>query len=489
MCKSSKQQTLGKAKVFIYGEKFSKNDYFSEDYISFMKDIIAKVYARKSTTEATSGKTWYLPHYGVYHPNKPGKIRVVFDLSADYKGRCLNRELLSGPDLTNQIVGVLLRFREEQIAVMGDIEAMFHQVKVPKDQCSFLKFLWWDNSNPDKEIIDYEMTAHVFGGTSSPSCSNFALRRTAKDNEQQYGKEITQILERSFYVDDLLKSFPTVNQAVNAIKQLQELCSRGGFNLTTFISNKQEVIKSIPDDKRKPNVRNELVTLGNLPEERALGVKWDTQNDTLGFYIKLADKPLTRRGLLSTLSSVYDPLGLGAPFLLKGKQIIQQLCRKRLNWDAPIDERSSYEWQKWKNNLSIVEDIKLPRCYRPRGFERIINYSLHHFSDASECGYGQATYLRMVNDLEEVHCSLIFGKSRVAPVKYVSIPRLELTAATLSVKISKMLREGLDIHISSEVFCTDSKVALGYINNDSRRFKIFVANRVQFIRDNTNIGQ
>ena len=251
---------------FSYLEKkFSKNDQFKEDYIRFMKDIIAKGYARKSTTEAASGKTWYLPHHGVYHPNKPGKIRVVFDLSADYKGRCLNRELLSGPDLTNQIVGVLLRFREEQVAVMGDIEAMFHQVKVPKHQCSFLKFLWWDNSDPDKEIIDYEMTAHVFGGTSSPSCSNFALRRTAKDNEQQYGKEITQILERSFYVDDLLKSFPTVKKAVNGIKQLQELCSRGGFNLTKFTSNKQEVINSIPDNKRKPNIRNELVTLGNLP--------------------------------------------------------------------------------------------------------------------------------------------------------------------------------------------------------------------------------
>ena len=232
-----------------------------------------------------------------------------------------------------------------------------------------------------------------------------------------------------------------------------------------------------------------MVTLGNLPEERALGVKWDTQNDTLSSYIKLADKPLTRCGLLSTLSSVYDPLGLGAPFLLKGRQIIEQLCRKMLNWDAPIDERSSYEWQKWKKNLSIVEDIKLPRCYRPRGFERIINYSLHHFSDASECGYGQATYLRMVNDLEEKHCCLMFGKSRVAPVKYVSMPRLELTAATLSVKVSKMLREELDIHISSEVFWTGSQVVLGYINNDSRRFKIFLANRVQFIGDNTDIKQ
>ena len=116
-----------------------------------MKNIIAKGYARKLTIEAASAKTWYLPNRGVYHPNKSGKIRVVFDLSEDYKGRCLNRELLSGPYLTNQIVGVLLGFREEQIAVMGDIKDMFHQVKLPKDQYSFLKFLWWDDSDPDQE--------------------------------------------------------------------------------------------------------------------------------------------------------------------------------------------------------------------------------------------------------------------------------------------------------------------------------------------------
>ena len=125
-----------------------------------MEEIISKGYARKSTKEAAPGKIWYLPHHGVYHPNKPGEIRVVFDLSTDYKGRCINRELLSGPDLTNQIAGVLLQFRKEQVAVMGDIEAMFHQVKVPDDQCSFLRFLWWDVCDTNKEIIDYEMTAH-----------------------------------------------------------------------------------------------------------------------------------------------------------------------------------------------------------------------------------------------------------------------------------------------------------------------------------------
>ena len=103
--------------------KFDKNEKFKADYIRFMDEIIAKGYARKSTITAALGKTWYLPHHAVYHPNKPGKIRVVFDLSAECKGTSLNKELLSGPDLTNQVLGVLLRFREEHVRVMGDIEA------------------------------------------------------------------------------------------------------------------------------------------------------------------------------------------------------------------------------------------------------------------------------------------------------------------------------------------------------------------------------
>ena len=127
-----------------------------------MEEVISKGYARKSTREASPGKIWYLPHHGVCRPNKPGKIRVAFDLSTDCKGRCTNEELLSGPDPTNQIAGVLLRFRVEQVAVMGDIKIMFHQVKVPDDQSSFLRFLWWDDYDTKNKIIDYEMTAHVF---------------------------------------------------------------------------------------------------------------------------------------------------------------------------------------------------------------------------------------------------------------------------------------------------------------------------------------
>ena len=131
------------------------------------------------------------------------------------------------------------------------------------------------------------MTAHVFGGSLSPSCSNFALRKTALDNEELYGKDVATILERNFYVDDMLKSFLTVEEAITVIQQVKDLCSNGGFNLTKFIRNTTTVLKSIPDDSRRTVVKNEELAMGCLPEDKALGVKWDTEKDTLGFTIKL----------------------------------------------------------------------------------------------------------------------------------------------------------------------------------------------------------
>ena len=144
--------------------KLSRDPQFKQDYMKFINELILKGYARESTSAVEAGKCWYLPHHGVYHPNKPGKIRVVFDLSAEFHGTSINKALLSGPNLTNQIVGVLLHFREEQIAVTGDIEAMYHQMKVPENQRCFLQFLWWKDSNSSKVIVDHEMTTHVFGG-------------------------------------------------------------------------------------------------------------------------------------------------------------------------------------------------------------------------------------------------------------------------------------------------------------------------------------
>ena len=195
--------------------KLPRNPQFKQDYMKFMNELILKGYARESASAVEAGKCWYLPDHGVCHPNKPGKIRVVFDLSAEFNGTSINKALLPGPGLTNQIVGVLLQFREEQLAVTGDIEAMYHQVKVPENQRCFLLFLWWKDSDSSKVIADHEMTAHVFGGISSPSCSNCALKKTAVDNIKKHGEDVSSILRRNFYVGDMLKSFPSPKIAVD----------------------------------------------------------------------------------------------------------------------------------------------------------------------------------------------------------------------------------------------------------------------------------
>ena len=164
--------------------------------------------------------------------------------------------------------------------------------------------------------------------------------------------------------------------------------------------------------------------------------------------------------------------------LLNGKAILQELCSNNIGWDEPVSEEVRNRWFKWKCELAKIENLSIPRCYRPADFGRPVETVLHHFSDASFKGYGQCSFLRMVNAEGKVHCSFVMGKSRVAPIKSITVPRLELTAAVLSVQVSEQLKRELDIKLSGEVFWTDSKVVLGYIGNSVRRFHVYVANRV-----------
>ena len=149
-------------------------------YKTWIDDMLQKGYARKAEKEQV-GKVWYILHHGVIHPAKPGKVGAVFDCSAEFGGTSLNKELIAGLDLTSQLVGVLTRFREEHIAYMADIEAVFHQVRAPENQRSLLRFLWWEHGDPRMGVEKLEMCVHLFGGKSSPSCSNYALKRTSVD--------------------------------------------------------------------------------------------------------------------------------------------------------------------------------------------------------------------------------------------------------------------------------------------------------------------
>ena len=198
-----------------------------------------------SDKEAPVGRTLYIPHHGVYHPNKPGKIGVVFDCSAEFKGTSINKNLFSGPNLSNQIIGVIIRFCQEPAVIMRDIEAMFHQVLVPeKDGDSVVK-----DHDISGKAVDFEMGVHVFGSTSFPSCCNYVLKRTTCD-ETKYLSDIADTLKKNFYVDDLLKSLKDIDPAARLVRDVINICADGGFCLKKFVSNKVEVLEQIPEKDR-----------------------------------------------------------------------------------------------------------------------------------------------------------------------------------------------------------------------------------------------
>ena len=289
---------------FMYlKRKFKRDPSFLDDYKGFMNNLLIKGYARRSD-KSPNGKTWYIPHHGVYHPSKPGKIRVVFDCSAQFNGRSLNKELLTGPDLTNPLMGILTRFRHGRIAFMADIESMYYQVMVPEDQLSFIKFLWWEDHNIDSDPVDFVMCAHVFGGLSSASCANYALKRTANDNVEKFGFEASEVVRDNFYVDDLLKSVDDLEKAKTIVKNVISVCKSGGFHLIKFISNDNELLMSIPEEQRRTGVKNKDLC-EELPVEKALGMQWNISEDYFSFKIKRNQKLLTKRTMLSIISSIY----------------------------------------------------------------------------------------------------------------------------------------------------------------------------------------
>ena len=458
------------------------NETYHEHYTAFINKLLDKGFAHKVPPEQLrNSPTWYLPHHGIYHPQKK-KIRVVFDCSAKYKGVCLNDMLLQGPDLTNSLIGTLIRFRLEPVAFTCDVEAMFHQVKVPPEQHDLLRFVWWPNGDLHQPLQDYNMTVHTFGAVSSPSVANFALKSVANKADEKYGTNVGQTIRRNFYVDDCLKSCPDPTTATKLMKDVTNALAEGGFRLTKFVSNNDTVISAVPEEDRAIDRESWNLSNDNMTT-RALGMLWQLNSDTFKFSIGITEKPMTRRGLLSTVCSLYDPLGFLAPCILPAKKILQELCQlPELDWDEQIPREFSTKWTNWLEDLPLLEQLFIPRCFKPDGFQSVKPLCLHMFSDASSYGYGVAAYLVLDNG-KTTHSSLIMGKSRLAPIKTVTIPRLELTAATTSVKLAQQIQKELDSTIEQVVYYTDSTTVLHYIHSNSRRFPIFVTNRVKVIRD------
>jgi len=365
-------------------------------------------------------------------------------------------------------VGVLTRFREEPIAMMADIEGMLHQVRVSPKDCDALRFLWWPENDLNKDPEDYQMLVHLFGATSSPSCANFGLRQTADDNQEMFSLEAVRTLRRNFYVDDCLKSIKDETKAISLVSELRALLSKGGFRLTKWISNSRKVIESVPSSERAVAVKDHL--LDQLPCERALGTRWDVEMDTFGFKISLKDKPFTRRGILSVVSSIYESLGLVAPYILPAKRLLQNLCRKGLGWDDMVSNEDITTWHSWFGDLPKLESLKVYRCFKPPDFGDATTCQIHHFADANQIGYGAVSYLRIIDARCLIHCSFIMRKSRLSPLKLLTIPRLELSAPVVATRLGKIIRTETDMQVDQPLFWTDSTCVLRYLRTRASSF-------------------
>ena len=474
--------------------RLERDETYRQHYSQFMNDLLKNNHAElvpRNEMVPERGCVWYIPHHGVYHPQKLDKVRIVFDCSAQFQGESLNSHLLQGPDLTNKLIGVLCRFRRDPIAITCDVEKMFHQFKVSPCHRNYLRFLWWSDGDLRAETQEYRMTVHLFGATSSPGCANFAFKQMAEDYQDEFGPDAAEFIRRDFYVDDGLKSVSGVDEAIKLIDNTKSMCTKGGLRLHKFISNNKDVIQHLETEDMAMDLRDVNLALDKLPVERTLGILWCIESDAFQFRIVLNDCPLTRHGILSTVCSMYDPLGYISPVILIGKQILQEMCADNLDWDDPLPEKLYSRWDKWRSGLKDLTMIKIQRCVKPKDFGTVTVAEMHHFSDASTSGYGQCSFLRLINESDRVHCSLLLGKSRVTPLKPITIPRLELSAALLSVKIASFLDQELDFKglSVSHFYWTDSKVVIGYLLNEARRFHVFVANRIQQIRERTKSSQ
>ncbi|CAL8088051.1 unnamed protein product [Calicophoron daubneyi] len=429
---------------------------------------------------------WYLPHHPVLNPKKPDKLRIVFDCAAKFGNVSLNDKLLQGPDLTNNLVAILTRFRLYAVAVAADIEEMFFQVRVPEKDRNALRVLWWPEHDLARDPVDYRLTVHPFGAVSSPCCANLALRKTASTFGHLFDPGVTKAIVENFYVDDYLTSFTDKQTASVHVSQIASLLSMGGFRLTKWFSNNRAVINDIPESERAKSLKEIAATC--LPIERALGVTWDAESDEFVLSFCLPDKPVTRRGILSAVSSLFDPLGFVSPWLLPGKILLQDLCRKKLGWDDPLSEEDLNRWKSWTVLFQQLQEVRVPRRIGPCGVS-LEHAEVHVFSDASEVGYGAVAYMCVPDALGRRISNLLISKARVAPLKGVSIPRLELAAAKLAVQVGHSLCGCLPVDSRKFSYWSDSMVVLYYINNASTRFSTFVSNRLAYIHDNSHPDQ
>ena len=419
---------------------------------------------------------------------KPGKVRRVFNGASKFHGTFLNKSLLVGPDLLQNLDFVLLRFRQHKYTVSADIEGMFLQVGVlARDQIS-LRFLWREDTTSD--VVVHQYTRHIFGARDSPTCANFALRKTATDNMSTY-TQAAPVVNENFFMDDYLDSFENVTHAIKISRDLVSLLKLGGFNLTKFVSNADEITSAMnPEDCETSSSPIKEICNGAEQSSHVLGLKWDHVKDTLvvsrGVNRPL-DKAITQLTVLSFVFSVFDPVGLVAPYTVRARlllKIIWKISDQSWNDELPEDIRDKF--LEWHSGLPLSGQLTIPRCYFKEPVDQI---ELHMFGDSSQDVFCAVELLcTRLSNSHKTQISFIFDKARVAPMKALFIPKLELQAALLATRLKDDILTALTVSINHVYMWTDSTTVLQWLNS-TEKLPVFVANLVGEILESTTIDE
>lgn len=456
--------------------KGMRDSEYKNQYTHFMTEYQELDHMRpvpKEEVVVDSQKSFYLPHHAVIKDSSSTtKLRVVFDGSSKTtSGISLNDKLAVGPTIQDDIISIMLRFRSHSIVLKADVEKMYRQILVsPLDQ-DYQRILW--RSQLAQEYQHFRLQTVTYGTGSAPFLATRALKQLSEDNKQQY-PDTSVIIGRDFYVDDLMTGCQTIQEAIELQKELDKICLSGGFKLRKWASNSSEVLSSIPSSEREIqpfeiNVDSSVI--------KTLGIFWSPFIDSFSFQVNLPPVThLTKRSLLSDSSKLFDPFGWISPTIIQIKIMFQKLWLLDITWDDPLPISIADEWLSIRNSLSTLMDVKLSRII-PNFQGEIL---LCGFCDASESAMAAVVYARAVIN-EEVLVNIVAGKTKVAPLKKMSIPKLELGAAVLLAKLLEKITSSLThLSVKSLAF-TDSTIVLSWLSAPPHKWNTFVANRTSDI--------
>ncbi|XP_066259137.1 uncharacterized protein [Euwallacea similis] len=463
-------------------KKLEKNEELKKQYVDFMNEYETLGHMTRQgpigNDDSMPNSSYFLPHRAVVKDSITTKCRVVFDASCKTSsGVSLNDTLMVGPVVQDELYAILLRLRLRKIVLSTDIKMMCRYIKIQDSERDYQKILWRANSRDPVSV--YRLNTVTYGTSSAPFQATRCLVELARQNENTYPRT-SEIMKHSFYMDDLLVSLNSEEEALNVYKDLNKIMEQANFKLRKWASNSGTVLRNILESNDNEN--SDSFTLPHNKQLKMLGISWDPELDTLKYAVNVRfdSTHATKRTILATISQIFDPLGLIGPALIKAKLIIQELWRLQLDWYQEVPHDLRQRWEEFATQLIYLNECKVARHVI---LGNAIRIALYGFSDSSEKAYGACIYVGSVDDLGNHGVRLLTAKSRVAPVKKLTLPRLELSAAHLLAKLMHAMKETLDIPISHVKYFTDSSIVLAWIKIEPSNLKTFVANRVAKITE------